>query len=614
MTALPEALQIAKRHHQTGSVQQAADIYRQVIQADPDNPQVQYLLGAACQALGRLDEASVYLEQSLRLRPDFAEAHNHLGVVRARQGKFDEAAACFGQSLRLRPDNAEAQKNLTNALRDQERRAARAPADLPRTAEECARLGSLLLSQNKLEEAIPWFREAVRLKPGFAEAHADLGGLLRRQARPDEAIPVLRRALELKPDLVEAHVSLGNALRDKARLEESVASYREAVRLRPDYPDAHNNLGVALMELGELQAAVASDREAMRLNPGYAEAHNSLGVALSGLGRVDEAVQCYSEAIRLRPNYADAYLNRAFALLLKGDFEQGWPEYEWRWRTPDFTPPNFHQPQWDGGPLAGRTVLLHAEQGLGDALQFIRYVPLVQACGGRIIVQCPRMLRRLLGDSLAGIEGLIAPGETPPPFQVHCPLLSLPHLLGTTLATIPAGVPYLRADEALVTRWRRELAAVDGFKVGVVWRGSPQHKRDRFRSVPLTQFGPLAAVGGVGLVGLQKGLGSEQIAMLPPGFVAFDAGARIDDWADTAAVVKSLDVVVTVDTAVAHLAGGLGVPVWVALPYAPDWRWLLGREDSPWYPTMRLFRQTAPGAWGPVFERIASALRQRVRR
>jgi hypothetical protein len=377
------------------------------------------------------------------------------------------------------------------------------------------------------------------------------------------------------------------------------------VRLRPDYAEAHNNLGVALMELGELQAAMTADKEATRLDPSYAEAHNSLGVALSGLCRLDEAIAGYSEAIRLRPNYADAYLNRAFAWLLKGDFEQGWPEYEWRWRTPDFILPNFHQPQWDGGPLAGRTILLHAEQGLGDTLQFIRYVPLVRKRGGKVIVQCPRMLRRIVAKSITGIEALTVPGETPPPFQVHCPLLSLPRLLGTTLATIPADVPYLKTEPELVKRWRRELAPVEGFKVGIVWQGSPQHKRDRFRSVPLTQFAPLAAVEGVRLVSLQKGPGSEQIAMLPEGFVAFDAGGKIDDWAETAAVAKNLDLVVTIDTALAHLAGALGVPVWVALPYAPDWRWLLGREDSPWYPTMRLFRQTEPRAWGPVFERMA---------
>jgi hypothetical protein len=324
------------------------------------------------------------------------------------------------------------------------------------------------------------------------------------------------------------------------------------------------------------------------------------------LCRIDEALQYYDQALRLKPDYAEAHKNRAIARLTQGDFDQGWPEYQWRWLCAEFTPPNFSQPRWDGSPLAGRTILLYAEQGLGDTLHFARYIPLLRSGGSRVMLMCPRSMHRLLRHSLE-IDHLLVEGEASPPFDVYAPLLSLPALMRTTASTIPAEGPYLRAEDELVERWRRELAALAGFKIGIAWQGSRAHKRDRFRSVPVETFALLAAIDGIHLVSLQKGPGTEQLGRVSDNWKVFDAGSQVEDWADTAALLKNLDLVVAVDTAIVHLAGALAIPVWVALPFSADWRWLLGREDSPWYPSMRLFRQAERGNWTDVFARIAAA-------
>jgi hypothetical protein len=343
----------------------------------------------------------------------------------------------------------------------------------------------------------------------------------------------------------------------------------------------------------------------------FAEAHNSLGSALSAWGQIEDALAHYEIAIALKPDYVDAHWNRALVRLLQGDYERGWPDYEWRWRCRHWQRPNFAQPVWEGGSLEGKTILLYAEQGLGDTLQFIRYAPIVQARGARVILQCQAMLIPLL-SRCAGLDEIVPLGSPPPAFDVWAALMTLPALVGTTLETIPAHVPYLRADPALAEHWRRQLSTIDGFKVGIAWQGSTTHAWDRHRSVPLAAFEPLAQVPGVRLISLQKGAAVQQIHELAGRFAVIDLGEQVDRTAgafmDTAAILQSLDLVVSVDTAVAHLAGGLNVALWLALHHTPDWRWLRGRQDSPWYPSARLFRQPAPGDWAAVFAQMAEAL------
>ena len=557
-----------------------------------------------------MNEAVGCCQEALRLRPHFPEALNNLGNALQDQGQLDEAVACYRQALALRPDFSMAHYNLGATLRDQGRRDdavacfRQALTVRPDYPEALNSLGAVLQDQGRLNEAIGCYKEALRLRPHFPEAFTNLGNLHSEQNRSEEAVACYRQALRLRPDYPEALNNLGAVLREQGQLSEAADCCREALRLRPHFPEALNNLGNALQDQGRLDEAVACYRQAVQLNAGYAEAFINWGNALKLQGRFDEALARYDDAVRLAPDNAQSHNNRSLLWLLLGDFARGWPEQEWRWRTKAFSWYTSSKPRWDGSDLDGRTILLFAEQGLGDTLQFIRYAPLVKMRGGRVVVECQPLLQPLL-SRCPGIDQLLTQGSPRPDYDVEAPLLSLPSILGTTLDAIPALVPYLAVDPSLVSRWRSELRE-GRFKVGVVWQGNRGHSGDRWRSAPLAQFASLAEAPGVQLYSLQKGPGAEQAA--GAGFPIIDLGNRLEHFADAAAVMMSLDLVVTVDTAAAHCAGALGVPVWVALPFAPDWRWLLDREDSPWYPTMRLFRQKQFGQWPEVFARIAAEI------
>jgi Flp pilus assembly protein TadD len=447
-------------------------------------------------------------------------------------------------------------------------------------------------------------RRALALKPDHAEAQNALGIALKNLGRLDEAIACFQQLLQRKPDYAVAHNNLGNALRKQEKLEAAAACYRRAIELQPDYAPAHNNLGLTWKDLGDPDRAVACCRRALELMPGYVEAYNNLGNALTYQGKLEEAVACYEHALQRKPDDADAHFNRSLVWLRRGDFDRGWPEYEWRWRMKEYRPPPFRQPLWDGRPAQGQTILLDAEQGFGDTLQFIRYASLVKERGATVLVQCPRPLLRLLASCL-GVDEAIGQGEDLPAFDLHAPLLSLPGIFRTSLERIPAEVPYLFADPGLVERWRAELGPIAGRKIGIFWQGTTT---DPARIIPLGCYESLAGLPGVRLVSLQKGSGVEQLPGLAGRFPVVEVGSRLDDFMDTAAVLRNLDLVIACDTAVAHLAGALGIGVWVALPFAADWRWLLDRSDSPWYPTMRLFRQKRRGDWAGVFQEIRAAL------
>jgi tetratricopeptide (TPR) repeat protein len=363
--------------------------------------------------------------------------------------------------------------------------------------------------------------------------------------------------------------------------------------------------------MGRLEESLAVFEQAIALRPSYADVHYNRGNVLAELRRYDEAIAAYRQCLQLAPQHAEAHANLAGPLLLTGDFAQGWREYEWRWRVRDFTSPprNFAQPRWDGSELAGRRILIHAEQGIGDMFQFLRYLPLVAARGGRVILECRPETKRLAAANADGWE-VLASGETLPAFDVHCPLLSLPLAFGTRLETIPAKVPYMRVDPALAEKWRQRLAGVSRRrKVGLAWAGNPVFKFDHLRSPrELAVLAPLGAAADVEFVSLQKGKAASQAAAPPPGMRILDWTNELNDFAETAALIAGLDVVVSSDTALAHLAGAMGKQVYVMLPAAPDWRWLLTGDSSPWYPTARLFRQSAAGRWDDVAAGIAAAL------
>lgn len=577
----------AMEQHRAGRLLDAEALYRRALERSPDDATALHYLGLLSQQMGRGDALDL-LRRSVAANPDSADFHSNLAIALGQLGRTDEAVAALDTAIRLRPDHAEAHNNRGVAL---------------------DKLG-------RTDDAAAAFREAVRLKPDYADAHNNLAGVLRKQDRPDDAL---------------AHAE-------------------RATKLAPRHAESHNNLGLVLRRLGRVPEAVAAFRRATDLRPGYVEAYSNLGSALNECGRSEDAVACLRKAIDLRPDYADAHWNLALALLAAGDFDRGWLEYEWRQhlREDYGQRRNFPQPAWNGAPVAGRTVLLLTEQGLGDTLQFVRYAPLVAARGARVILECQAPLRPIL-QTVPGVDRVIARGEPLPAFDLHARLMSLPGAMGTRLDTVPADVPYVHADPVRVVEWEARLAAAapGRFRVGIAWQGNKGYAGDRWRSIPLRHFAPLAAVPGVRLFSLQKGEGTEQITAARAGrdaaavgpstdpapapafepFEPFDVFEFVDppldqiagSFTDTAAVMADLDLVVTSDTSLAHLAGALGAPTWVALPHSADWRWLANRPDSPWYagnpwyPTMRLFRQPSPGDWAAVFARIADALAQEVR-
>jgi Flp pilus assembly protein TadD len=475
--------------------------------------------------------------------------------------------------------------------------------------------GNALYLQGQYEEAAECYRAALRWAPDDFDALNNLGAALADLGRLGEAVACYEQAIRIKPGLPEAHYNLGNLFRLAGHPERAVECYARALRLRPEFAEGHNNLGIVLRRLGRFSEAMTSLRRALVLRPGYPAAEVNLGLTLADTGRFAEALAHYEEVLAREPANADAHHNRALAWLTLGDWEQGWPEYEWRWRTAELRKPPYSQPVWDGSPLAGRTILLYTEQGSGDIFQCVRFASAVKPRGGTVVLAAPERLHPLLATA-PGIDRLVPRDDPHPEPACHLQhaLMSLPARLGTTVDTMPAPVPYLRADRARSERWRGELQTLAGLKVGIAWRGSPKMlPYDLRRSIPLEQFEPLARVDGVRLLSLQAGAGSEEPGRLGGRFPVLDLAARFDESAgaflDTAAVMTHLDLVVTCDTAIAHLAGALGVPAWVALPSVPHWTWLLDRETSPWYPTVRLFRQAAAGAWDEVFHRMAAALR-----
>jgi Flp pilus assembly protein TadD len=509
-----------------------------------------------------------------------------------------------------------------------------------------------LLKRGAFAESESYLREVIRLWGNHAGALNNLGTAVWQQGRVQEAEGHYRRALLLEPEDFGVLNNLGNSLWEQSRPDQAVEFYRRALRLRPDSPETQMNLGVALSDLGHFDEAIGWFHESLRLEPNSAVGIDNLGMTLARQGKWDEALVCYDRALRLRPDFPEAHRNRAYAWLAQGDFERGWPEYEWRLRCRNYRGLVIDRPRWTGDDLTGRTILLHAEQGLGDTLQFIRFAAQVQSRGARVVVACAEPLVRLVSRCAAIDSAIDWASATPDCCDVQFPLISLPAILGTTLANLRADVPYLRASHETVEHWRSILdRGVDGaingfreiesssawhglparvrethgqgaratrgvFRIGIAWQGNPLNRVDRWRSFPLRMFGRLARLPGVCLISLQKGDGTEQLSEWAQQFSIvlpsdpLTGGHDRRDLLDTAAVMSQLDLVVTPESAVAHLAGSLGVRVWVALAANGDWRWMIGREDSPWYPTMRLFRQTKPGDWDGVFERMARLLSQ----
>jgi len=456
----------------------------------------------------------------------------------------------------------------------------------------------------RLAEAERIYREILTRQPDHAEVLYLLGMLAAQAGKSDEAVELLRRAIRLKPDFAKAHYNLGVVLRNRGQFEEAIAASRQAIRLEPDLAEAHTNLGNALRDLGQLDQAIAAYRQAIRLKPDYAEAHNNLGSVLHDTGQFDEALATGRRAIELKADFVQAHWNYAWLLLTLGEFEEGWKEFEWRLRMSQWTQlgRDFSQTRWTGQDARGKTILLISDARFGDAMHLIRYAPLVAERGATVLLECQAELAPLL-SRVRGISSVFVRGERLPSFDWQTPLLSLPLVFGTTMQTIPADVPYLSAPPQRIEQWAKRLAGDSSFKVGLVWAGIDGQNA---RSCSLATFAPLAAVPGVRFYGLQKGPEANQ--PVPQGLRLIQMGDELADFADTAGLVSNLDLVISVDTSVVHLAGGMGRPVWTLVPFNPGFQWLRDRTNSPWYPTMRLFRQPSRRDWDSVITHVVDAL------
>jgi tetratricopeptide (TPR) repeat protein len=470
-------------------------------------------------------------------------------------------------------------------------------------------LGGIAFQTGHNDAAIDLIRKAIALNRRVPAFHCDLGTALQHQGELDEAVKSYRQALALKPDYAEALNNLGNVLAAQGKLDDAAKAYRRALALKPDYAEAHYNLGELRTREYRPDEALACYRRALDLKPDYAEPLNALGLAFQEQGELGEAAACYRKALDLKPDFAEAHFNHGLVLLLEGKLRHGWEEFEWRWRSKEVRRRYPIDRQWYGGDPNGRTILLHAEQGLGDSLQFVRYAPLLARLGATVLLEVQKPLVPLFSD-MDGVSGVFAHGDTLPPFDTHCPFMSLPLALATTLDTIPGHTPYLRADPERAAAWRRRGEALPGLRVGLVWAGNPRpfqpgaHAIDRRRSITLDHFAEFDALEGVSFVSLQKGEAASQTKAPPAGLTIHDWTDELNDLADTAALVDTLDLVIGVDTSVIHLVGALAKPVWLLNRFDTCWRWLLERDDSPWYPTLRQFRQRSPGDWTGVLSQV----------
>jgi len=621
--ALPNVrsmLASAVARHKAGDAA-ASTLYRSILSADPSHGDVLHLLGVTALQAGATEVARHWLRRALVIDRAQAYYRNSLGEALRALGRPDEAREQYRLALTLNPAYPESLANLhrlpqlgDNASALLERFCRLRPA----TAGELLAVADSRLLSGRLAQARAAYRAAVALEPATVQAYVNLGATASREKNYAQAALDYRRALRLSPDHPGAWNNLASAVWELNDGQGAIRFCRRSVALKPDHPDPYANLGYvqrSQAQTGDDFAEAATlCRRALQLNPSHVSALNNLGIVNLDLGHLDEAERLFHRTLAAEPKHPDARFNLSLALLKAGRLREGWDFYEARWETGQLPAVNGQLRAWQGEPLNGATILLHAEQGHGDTLHFVRYAPLVAARGGRVVLAVQPALKRLVAG-MPGVDAVYALTDPFPKPEFHCPLMSLPRLLGTDLGTIPSAIPYLYPPAEAIGKWLGQPLPGDGLRVGLVWSGDPRpsllraNLTDRRRSMTLRDLAPLAEVPNLRFVNLQMGGPAAQLAKPPVGMDIHDPMGAVTDFADTAALVMRLDLVITVDTSVAHLVGALGKPVWVLSRYDGCWRWLQGRDDTPWYPTMRLFRQTAPGDWTPVIRRVADALR-----
>ena len=611
-----EQLQSVLNLYTHGKLQQALSESSQMLERFPNSVVLYNISGASNAALKRFDAAIDSYKQALRIKPDYAEVHNNMGSALSDKGDLEQAIESYKQALRIKPDYAEVHNNMGTALSDKGdfegaiesyKHALRIKPDY---AGAYNNMGNALSSKGDLAEAIESYKQAIRIKPDFAGAYNNMANAMKNKGDLVEAIESCKQALKIKPDYADAYYNMANAMKDKGDLAEAIDSYKQALKIKPNYASAYYNMGNALNEKGSPEAAIDSYKQAIKIQPNYADAYCNMGNSLSDKGDVEAAIDSYKQALKIKPNFADAYYNFSLLYLLLGDLDKGFKYYEWRLKMIKERPvaPARTNLIWDGEQsLNGKHFVVYEEQGLGDIIQFCRYLLVLEQKGANVTFKVKSNLHALLGtlDSKTSLNTSL-PEENKIDFE--SPLMSLPYLLKTSWKLIPITSPYLYADQSKVATWGEKLSK-DSFKVGICWQGGTT-KIDVGRSFSLSLFEGISKIPNVQLISLHKGEGEGQITNIDFDVTTlgsgFDAGQ--DAFLDTAGVMMNCDLIITSDTSVAHLAGALGRPTWVALQYVPASFWMLERPDSLWYPTMTLFRQKSRGDWVGVFDTIEQNL------
>ena len=610
-------LNLANGLKQVQRIDDALASYDKAIDIKPDYAIAFNNRGNTLKDLKRFEEALTSYDKAIISKPDYANAFNNRGVTFQQLNRPEEALASYKNAITIQTDYAEAffNRGVTlqelNRLEEAVTAYENAIAIKANYAEAFNNHGNTLKDLKRFEEALKSYENAIACKMDYAEAFYNSGVTLQELKRFETALLRYENAIALKPDYANAFNNRGVILQELKRRNEAFACYEKAITIKADYAEAFYNRGVTLNELKRSNDALASYEKAIAIKADYAEAFNNRGVIQQDLKQLDEALVSYKKAISLKTDYADAHTNQSLLLLLTGDFQNGWKKNEWRkCKEEPHGNRQFNKPLWLGGEkISGKTLLVYWEQGLGDTIQFCRYIPLLAQLGIKTLFAPQKSLTKLL-STLEGAFSIVDVENVSFNFDYNCPLLSLPLAFNTYLDTIPNHFPYLAADRELVSKWKGKIGE-GRFKIGICWQGSTG-RIDDGRSIPLMRFQALSHISEVRLISLHKGEGETQLHELPDNMIVETLGGDFDNgpdaFLDTAAVIKCCDLVITSDTAVAHLAGALGVNTWIALKYVPDWRWMLDRDDNPWYPTMRLFRQEHPGDWEGVFERIRTAL------
>jgi tetratricopeptide (TPR) repeat protein len=588
---IDQALDLAVEHHNAGRLPEAESIYQQILQADPNQPAALNLLGVIARQVGKNTIAVELITKALTIKPNYAEAQSNLGNAYRDLKKLDEAVASYRAAIAINPNFADAYNNL----------------------------GLALQGLGKLEEAVASYHKALAIEPNFAAAHNNLGLAQRDLAKLEEAMASYHKALVIQPDFTEAHNNLGNALTERGKLDDAVASYTKALSINPDYVEAHNNLGNALRALGKLDEAVTSYRTALSLKPDFAEAHDHLGVVLKDLGKLDKAVTSFHKALAIKPDYPEAHLNLSIASHLQGKLKEGWEEYEWRLKSIKSAARIMPIEMWSGSSLQGKSILVYAEQGIGDEIMFASCIPdLLERSPSKLILECAPRLEELFARSFPRVQvhgkaknmDLSWLGENVQP-NYALPLGSLPKFFRNRVEDFPKRDAYLTPHPKLIENWKQRLASLkEGLKIGISWRGGTEANVIKRASIPLPEWRSLLSMNA-SFINLQYGDVTKEIAKLGDLHIHdWDDNNPLEDLDNQAALISCLDLVITIDNATVHMCGAVGTRTWALLEQVPDWRWPEAFGDStPLYQSVRLYRQKRIMEWGDVMERVAQDLK-----